>query len=57
MKLLVTAEMEVEDAFVYDPASIEQDIVDECIAIKSGAYENTLWGNVISVQKILRKDA
>jgi hypothetical protein len=56
MKLLVTAEMEVEDVFVPDPASIEE-IVGECISIKSGAYENMLWGNVISVQKILRKDA
>lgn len=57
MKLLVIAEMEIEDGLIHDSASMEQDTVGECISIKSGAYENMLWGNVISVQKILRKDA
>jgi hypothetical protein len=57
MELVITAEINIPDDMVYDENTALQDILNEVVFIKSGLYENIATGNVVSIQKIPRKDS
>ena len=43
-KVIVTAELEIENGYIYDKFSLLTDLEGEFIKIKSGAYENIACG-------------
>jgi hypothetical protein len=45
-KVIVTAELEIENDLIYDKFSLLKDLDGEFIKIKSGAYDNIACGYV-----------
>ena len=54
-KVLITAELDIENDMVYDAETLCKDLVDEVIKIKSGLYENIASGNVISASVVKKQ--
>jgi len=56
----VTAELRVPEGFMgfdadqdtFRPGDLQKDLIGEAIAVKSGVYENAVWGNITSVARI-----
>jgi hypothetical protein len=53
----ITAELSIDlDSMYFDaenhnfrPGDLQEDLIGEAIAVKSGVFENAVWGNITSV--------
>jgi hypothetical protein len=60
----VTGELSVDiDSLYFDadmdgfrPGDLQRDLIGECIAVKSGVYENAVWGNITSVVGVVASE-
>jgi hypothetical protein len=55
MRIVMTVEAELEKKYVDgDDNKLIKDLIGQNVAVKSGLYENLLWGNV-SKAEVIRK--
>lgn len=49
-KIIVTAELEIEDIFLHDKNTLTSDILGSFVKVKGGLYENLAFGFITDVK-------
>jgi hypothetical protein len=55
MRLILTIECELLKRDIQNQTTVIEDLISEVVAVKSGIYENILWGTIASAEEIIRK--